>query len=588
MLLEARLETIAAGVMKEALGLEEAPNPLLRPCGDPAHGDFQINGAMALAKRLKKSPRDIAAPIADAIVAHPAFSAASVAGPGFVNLTLDPAWVGTCLSEIGGEELGIDQVPNPETIVVDYSSPNIAKQMHVGHLRSTIIGHALVQLLRKVGHKVISDNHLGDWGTQFGLLIAGLRDAGGEIPGDDPLAGLETIYKSASARAKEDPEFAQVARDELAKLQSGDEENVAHWKRFVEITLSSLKDVYERLGVEFDEWLGESAYNDRLAGVAQLLLDKRIATIDGGATCVFFHEMGEIEGALPDAVPKRLRKQKSPFIVRKKDGAFNYATSDVATVQYRREVFGADRALYVVGSPQALHFEQLFAVMKLLGEPMRLEHIAFGQIQGADGKVMRTRSGESVSLGSLLDEAVAQSRRVIEEKLADETLRIPADEIDHATEVIGIGAVKYNDLMKNRTTDYRFDLETMVSFSGNAGPYLHYQYARTRSIFRKDERDWPSVWDGPIEVVEPAELALAKTLLRFGEVVWKAGETSLPHLLCDHMYSVARALSKFYTDCPVLKSEGATRSSRLGLVWLAGRQLEVGLDLLGIDVLEQM
>ncbi len=597
MRLERTLDALAAAALQEALGLDEAPPALIRKTQDPKFGDFQVNGVMALAKRQKANPRELAAPVAERLAALPAIAKAEVAGPGFVNLTLDPAWLGTRLSEDAGDgRLGVDPVETSETIVVDFSSPNIAKQMHVGHLRSTILGQALVQLLRCIGHRVIGDNHLGDWGTQFGLLIVGLRTFGDEAALEaDAIVELERVYKAASARAKEDEAFAAEARAELAKLQQGDPDNRATWERMVATTRETLDTIYARLGTTFDEWLGESAYDAMLPGVVGELEAKGIAREDEGALCVFLNELdpAAIDGALPDAIPKKLKKNGTPFIVRKSDGAFLYSTTDIATILHRRDVFDADRSVYVVGAPQGLHFRQLFATVRLLGVDMALEHVAFGQILDAEtGKILRTRGGTTVTLRSLLDEAEERAREKIEEQRAEGRLRIADADMDEAVATIGIGAVKYVDLQQNRLTDYRFDFDKMVSFSGNAGPYLQYQYARIRSIFRKGEVDWETP-AGAIVPEEPSELTLAKTLLRFGDVVHEAAETYQPHLLCGHLYDVAQAFSRFYTACPVLDAagldaEGATRTSRLALTQLSGRQLEEGLALLGIGVLARM
>ncbi|HJK89324.1 MAG TPA: arginine--tRNA ligase [Polyangiaceae bacterium LLY-WYZ-15_(1-7)] len=592
MLLERYLDDLAAATMQEALGLEERPRALLRTTQDPKFGDYQINGAMALAKRLKKAPRDLAGPIAEAMAKHEAIAKADVAGPGFVNLTLDAGWLGRQLAAaLGDARLGVDAVEAPEKIVVDFSSPNIAKQMHVGHLRSTIIGWSLVQLYRAVGHEVIGDNHLGDWGTQFGLLIVGMREFGDEGALEkDAIAELERVYKLASKKAKEDEAFAESARAELAKLQGGDPENTALWERFVATTRQTLEAIYARLGVRFDEWLGESAYDAMLPGVVETLLEKGIAREDQGAICVFFHDMdpGAIEGAVEGyALPKRLRKQKQPFIVRKKDGAFLYSTTDIATVLHRKEEMGADRSVYVVGAPQALHFEQLFAVMRLLGVEMGLEHVSFGSVLGEDGKPLKTRDGKTVKLKDLLDEAEQKTREIVEASRAEGKLRIAEEDLDEAVATIGIGAVKWADLMQNRATDYKYDPEKMCSFKGNAGPYVQYQYARVRSLFAEGGLEYEG-FEAPIAPEHEAEVGLARVLIRFGDVVHRAAEGSLPNLICDHLYEVASAYSRFYTQCPVLKSEGETRETRLGLAALAGRQLEKGLELLGIEVLERM
>ena len=583
MFLEKHLADVAAHVLKETLSLAEAPNALLRGTQDPKFGDYQVNGVIALAKQAGKNPRELADPVAAALLARPEIAKADVAGPGFVNLTLDAGWMGGVLSAmLGDDQLGVDPVAQKQTIVVDFSSPNIAKQMHVGHLRSTILGASLVKLLRFVGHDVISDNHLGDWGTQFGLLIVGMREYGDEAAlAGDALVELERVYKIASKRAKEDEAFAAEARAELAKLQQGDADNRAMWEKFVATTRTTLDRMYERLDVTFDEWLGESAYDARLPGVVELLLAKDLAREDDGAICVFWNELAE--RGLP--VPKRLAKQKEPFIVRKKDGAFLYSTSDVATIQYRRERWNADRAVYVVGSPQSLHFEQLFALAHLLGETMRLEHVSFGSVLGKDGRPKKTREGETETLASLLDEAEERALQSIREKAAEGGLRIPEEEWPRAAKTIGIGAVKYADLMQNRITDYRFDWEKLISFKGNASPYLQYMYARVRSVLREGDVAYEG-FSSTIVPEEPAELALARTLLRFPDVVARAAEDSTPHVLAEHLFAVASEFSRFYTECPVLKSE--QRQSRLGLCVLTARQLETGLGLMGIEVIERM
>jgi arginyl-tRNA synthetase len=559
MFLEKHLASVAADVLEKTLSLDETPNALLRGTQDPKFGDYQVNGVIALAKKAGKNPRELAEPVAAALLARPEIAKAEVAGPGFVNLTLDAAWIGGVLSAmLGDEKLGVDPVAKKETIVVDFSSPNIAKQMHVGHLRSTILGAALVKLLRFVGHEVIGDNHLGDWGTQFGLLIVGMREYGDEAAlAEDAIVELERVYKLASTRAKEDEAFATEARAELAKLQQGDAGNRAMWEMFVATTRTTLDRMYDRLGVSFDAWLGESAYDAMLPGVVELLLGKGLAREDEGAICVFWNEL--VDAGLP--VPKRLAKQKEPFIVRKKDGAFLYSTSDVATIQYRRERWNADRAIYVVGSPQSLHFEQLFALAHLLGETMRLEHVA------------------------LLDEAEERALAAIREKAEEGGLRIPEEEWAQAAKTIGIGAVKYADLMQNRITDYRFDWEKLISFKGNASPYLQYMYARVRSVLQKGDVAYEG-FASTIAPEEPAELALARTLLRFPDVVSRAAEESTPHVLAEHLFAVASEFSRFYTECPVLESE--QRQSRLGLCVLTARQLETGLGLLGIEVIERM
>lgn len=578
MRIEAHFEAAASRVLREAFG-EDAP-AMLRSTQDPKFGDYQINGAMPLAKKLRKPPREIAQQIAEAMKSMPGVAGAEVAGPGFVNLRLDDAWIAERLGE-SLRDASRDAVPaaeRPEKIVVDFSAPNIAKRMHVGHLRSTIIGDAIVRLLRFAGHDVVGDNHLGDWGTQFGLLIVGMREWGSdEALEASPIEELERVYKLATARAKEDEAFAQSARDELAKLQAGDATNRAMWERFVATTRHELEQTYARLDVKFDVWLGESFYDRMLPGVVDLLLEKGIAREDQGAICVFFTGRED--------APEDLRKIETPFIVRKKDGAFLYSTSDIATILYRRDHFRADRSVYVVGMPQTLHFKQLFAVARMLGITMGLEHVAFGSVLGTDGKTLRTREGGTIALAALLDEAEERAAARIREQGLD----IAEGDVPEVARAVGIGAVKYADLRQNRTSDYVFDWDKMISFQGNAGPYLQYAYARVRSIFRKGEIDEGEIArSANLAVADPAESALARTLMRFPDVVHVAAESYQPHLVCDHLFALARAFSTFYEACPVLKSEGATRESRLALSALTARQLRRGLGLLGIEVVERM
>ncbi len=576
MRIEPFLDAIASAAIKDALGTD-AP-AVLRPTQDPKHGDYQVNGVLPLAKQLKKNPRELAAPVAAKIAEHEAVEAAEVAGPGFVNLRLRDAWIAAQLREAlsDRERDGVPRVEKAETIVVDYSSPNIAKQMHVGHLRSTIIGDALVRMLRFAGHTVIGDNHLGDWGTQYGLLIVGMREWGSEEAlRSDPIVELERVYKLASAKSKEDEAFAERARAELAKLQAGDAENRRLWQHFVDATTKSLNEIYDRLGVRFDEWLGESAYDDMLPGVVEMLLEKGIAREDQGAICVFFNELDAVEG--------KLKKQEVPFIIRKRDGAYLYSTSDIATVLYRRDRWNAGRAVYVVDKRQGQHFDQLFEVVRLLGIPMKLEHVGFGMVLGADGTPIKTRDGTALTLASLLDEAEERAQKLMEEEL-----KLPAAQATELRRAVGIGAVKYADLSQNRTSDYKFEWEKLISFKGNSGPYLQYAHARCNSLFRKGDID-PSRIDGTqLRIESPAEATLARRLIKLADVVHTSAQQYYPHYIADHLYSLAGDFSSFFESSPVLKSEGAVRESRLALVDLTRRQLARGLALLGIEAPERM
>jgi arginyl-tRNA synthetase len=586
MRLERYLESVGTDAITRALNLEGSRPAMVRPTQDPRFGDFQINGALPLGKELSKPPRELAEPIARMLGQLDAIDKAEVAGPGFINLHLSPRWIASELTRVldDRERDGVPIVDKPSRIIIDFSSPNIAKQMHVGHLRSTIIGDAIAQILAFMGHDVIRDNHLGDWGTQFGLLIVGMRTWGSEDAlRRDPIAELERVYKLASERAAQDEAFAQRARAELAKLQGGDQANRKLWQHFVEVSRAALDEVYEELGVSFDVWLGESAYHDALPAVVEELLARGIARRDEGAVCVFWNELSDI--------PPTLRKQETPFIVQKKDGAFLYSTTDIATVLYRRDHFHADRALYVVDNRQGLHFQQLFAVMKLLGVEMDLEHVGFGTVLGPDGKPLRTRdaSGHVITLVSLLEEAKQRARQRIEEGIAEGRLRVRPEEMDEVCRVVGIGAVKYADLRQNRMSDYRFDWDKMISFQGNAGPYLQYAYARCASIFAKGGMDMDeTASSAAISLESPSELMLGKHLLRFADVVYQAGETSQPHIICEHIYELARAFNGFYTECPVLDAEPGTRQSRLGLTALTARQIRRGLGLVGIGVVDRM
>jgi arginyl-tRNA synthetase len=586
MLLERYLEEVGSAAIQKALGLDGPRPALVRPTTDPKFGDFQINGAMKLGKELGKPPRELAQPIADALADVDAIERAEVAGPGFVNIHLSDAWIARKLTEaaLDFDRDGVPEVDGPEKVIVDFSSPNIAKQMHVGHLRSTIIGDAISRILSFVGHEVVRDNHLGDWGTQFGLLIMGMREWGAEEALQaDPIAELERVYKLASERAGKDEAFADQARAELAKLQSGDADNRKLWEHFVEVSRMSLDAVYDELDVKFDVWLGESAYHDALPAVVDDLLDKGIAREDDGAVCIFWNEVKD--------PPKPLRKQKTPFIVRKKDGAFLYSTTDIATVLYRRDHFAADRALYVVDNRQGLHFQQLFAAMALLGVEMTLEHIGFGTVLGKDGKPLRTRdaTGHVITLASLLEEAKQRAQARIEEGIAEGRLRVLPEEMQEVSRVVGIGAVKYADLRQNRLSDYQFDWDKMISFQGNAGPYVQYAYARCASIFAKGGLGMDdAAADGAVLLDAPTEQSLGKHLLRFADAVHQAAATNQPHLICEHIYELARAFNGFYAECPVLDAEGASRKSRLALTALTARQIRRGLGLVGIGVVDRM
>jgi arginyl-tRNA synthetase len=578
MRIESFLDGAASQAIKSALGVD-AP-AIVRPTQDAKHGDYQINGVLPLAKELKKNPRELATKVVEALGANEAIASAEVAGPGFVNLRLADPWVAEQLGEMLRDRVrdGIDRVQKSEKILVDFSSPNIAKQMHVGHIRSTIIGDAITRMFRFVGHEVLADNHLGDWGTQFGLLIVGMREWGSqEALTRDPILELERVYKLAKKKSEEDEGFAEQARAELAKLQAADPDNRRMWQGFIEATKRSLVAIYDRLGVRFDHWLGESAYDEMLPGVVDVLLERKLAREDQGALCIFF---GELEAA-----PEKLKKQEVPFIVRKKDGAYLYSTTDIATILYRQKNFGTERAIYVVDKRQGQHFEQLFAVAGLLGIDMRLEHVGFGMVLGPDGTPLKTRAGENVLLASLLDEAEERAAKMMREEL-----ELPAELAAELAPAVGIGAVKYADLSQNRTSDYKFEWSKMITLKGNASPYLQYAHARCCSILRKGEVEDPSTLDRvAIQLGAPEEAVLARRLLRLSDVVHQAAENCYPHYLADHLYALASEYSKFHEGCPVLKAESSElRASRLALVDMTRRQLARGLELLGIEAPQRM
>jgi arginyl-tRNA synthetase len=588
MLIESTLELAGKEAVQKALGVEA--DPALKPTQDPKLGDYQFNAALSLAKTMRKAPRDVAALIAVELQKDARFASVEVAGPGFINVRLASSFLDTSLATIAaGENDGIPSVAKPEHVVVDFSSPNIAKQMHIGHIRSTIIGDSLARIARKVGHQVTADNHIGDWGTQFGLLIVGMQKFGSsEALEQDAIVELERVYQQASAQAKTDEAFATEARLELKKLQDGDEANRKLWEMFVRTTRATLDRVYAKLDVHFDAWLGESAYNHMLGDVCQTMIAKGVARENEGALCVFFSDH--------ESAPADLRQVKEPFIVRKSDGAYLYATTDIATVFYRQETLKATRALYVVDARQGHHFKQLFAVCGLLGLPLAMTHIGFGTILGNDGKAIKTREGNAVKLEDVLTEGVARAKA----RIVEEGLDVTPEELDRTATIIGLGAIKYADLKQNRASDYVFDWDKMIAFKGNSGPYLQYAYARLCSIFRKAETTESAVLVAAKARFEqraananakatPEEQTLTKTLLRFGQTVHHADSSAHPHVIADHLFTLAKDVSSFYEACPILKAESDDlRQSRLGLAALAARQLRVGLGLLGIGVVDRM
>ena len=621
-----------------AAGLSDSP-VVLQAAKNPDFGDFQINGVMGAAKKAKQNPRELAQKVAEALTDNAVIESAEVAGPGFINLRLRPEFLAQNIqTALNDARFGVAKTDKPQTVVIDYSSPNLAKEMHVGHLRSSIIGDSISRVLEFMGNTVIRQNHVGDWGTQFGMLVAYLVEQQKDNTAFE-LADLEQFYRAAKVRFDEDPAFADTAREYVVKLQGGDETVLVLWKQFVDISLSHAQAVYDTLGLKLrpEDVAGESKYNDDLQPVVDDLVQKGLAVEDDGAKVVFLDEFKNKEG------------EPAAFIVQKQGGGFLYASTDLACLRYRVGTLHADRLLYVVDHRQALHFEQLFTTSRKAGylpEDVKAEFIGFGTMMGKDGKPFKTRSGDTVKLVDLLDEAINRAEQVVKEKnpkwqltteledglkkissltnsdnlknklkynLENKKLEItlendvvyhlPIDKIDKIVRgaeeytdtalsdaekiarVVGIGAVKYADLSKNRTSDYVFDWDAMLSFEGNTAPYLQYAYTRVQSMFRK-----AGAWDAtaPTVLTEPLEKQLAAELLKFEDVLQSVADTAYPHYLAAYLYQIATLFSRFYEACPILKSEGATRNSRLQLAKLTGDTLKQGLELLGIDVLDVM
>ena len=546
---------------------------------DPRFGDYQTNVALVLGKQRGENPRALAEKIVAQLDVSDVSEPPAVAGAGFINFTLRQAAVEKQTLDIFRDErLGVAETESPRRIVIDFGSPNVAKPMHVGHIRSTALGDALARVAKFLGNEVIRDNHVGDWGTQFGMVIWGWKNLlDRQALQRDPLAEIVRIYKETNERASNDPEVREACRQELVKLQAGDKENKDIWNECVAFSMQDFERVYRLLDVHYDLQCGESFYNDRLPGVVDRLLKAGIAEISEGAVVVFFHDDPELAD--------------KPLIIRKRDGGFNYATTDVATIDYRVNELKADAIWYVVGAPQTLHFKQIFAVARREGYTTDLRHIIFGSVLGEDRKLMKTRSGENVPLRDLLEEACRRARKIIDEKNPD----LSEEEKNDIAEKIGIGAVKYADLSQYRTTDYVFSWDRMLSLHGNTAPYLQNAYVRIRSIFRKAGESaldaLPRVMHKPTAPschADPAELNLAKRVCQFAEIVPQVLNGFRPNILANYLFELANSFHAFYEACPVLKSEEPARSSRLALCRLTGRVLQNGLELLGIKVPEKM
>ncbi|BFO30018.1 arginine--tRNA ligase [Klebsiella pasteurii] len=561
-----------------AAGASADCEPQVRQSAKVQFGDYQANGVMAVAKKLGMAPRQLAEQVLTHLDLSGIASKVEIAGPGFINIFLDPAFLAENVSSaLKSERLGVAQ-PQAQTVVVDYSAPNVAKEMHVGHLRSTIIGDAAVRTLEFLGHKVIRANHVGDWGTQFGMLIAYLEKQQQENASEMALADLEGFYREAKKHYDEDEAFAERARSYVVKLQGGDEYFREMWRKLVDITMSQNQLTYNRLNVTLtrDDVMGESLYNPMLPGIVADLKAKGLAVESEGATVVFLDEYKNKEG------------EPMGVIIQKKDGGYLYTTTDIACAKYRYENLHADRVLYYIDSRQHQHLMQAWTIVRKAGyvpDSVPLEHHMFGMMLGKDGKPFKTRAGGTVKLADLLDEALERARRLVAEKNPD----MPADELEKLANAVGIGAVKYADLSKNRTTDYIFDWDNMLAFEGNTAPYMQYAYTRVLSVFRKADTDESALAAAPVVITEDREAQLAARLLQFEETLTVVAREGTPHVMCSYLYDLAGLFSGFYEHCPILSAESEeTRNSRLKLALLTAKTLKLGLDTLGIETVERM
>ena len=545
---------------------------------------------MGLAKTRKINPRQLATDVVAKLDVSEWCEKVEIAGAGFLNLRLKPSALALTLeSAARGEHLFFDKAAQAKTVIVDFSSPNVAKPMHVGHIRSTGIGDALQRLLRLLGHHVISDNHIGDWGTQFGKLLLGWKQIlDREALEKDAIAELERLYKVINNECDANPARLEEAKQELVKLQAGDKENTAIWQEMIRLSEKQFDEIYGRLGVKFDHTLGESFYNPHLGNIVKDLLARGIARESEGAVAVFS------DGSLPPKEDPFLVNRDGewvpdPALIRKSDGGFNYMTTDLATINHRFKTWSPQEIVYVVDDRQSMHFKKLFLTFVRwqpeAAKRVKLVHVGFGKIMGEDGKPFKTRSGDTVKLNELLDEAEERALKIVSEKNPE----LPEEKRRDIARVVGIGAVKYADLLPNRQSDYIFSWDKMLALQGNTAPYLLYAYARIGSIFRKAELETRnSKLDIHIELSTPEEIALAKHLLNFGQTLEAAAEEYRPNFLCNYLYELAGKFTSFYEHCPVLKSERVTRESRLVLCDLTSKVLKQGLNALGIETLEQM
>ncbi|KFZ30684.1 arginyl-tRNA synthetase [Pseudidiomarina salinarum] len=576
--LEQILATAVATLQQQGtLPADVQPRLQLDRPRDKSHGDFATNLALMLAKPAGMNPRALAEALIAALPENDLIAEASIAGPGFINFKVSQQQLLQQLEyAYQHPHAGIEPVAQPKTVVIDYSSPNLAKEMHVGHLRSAIIGDAVVRVLGVLGHKVVRQNHVGDWGTQFGMLLAHME----ELDADDiamELSNLETFYKASKNRFDESPEFANRARELVVALQSGDERCLKLWKLFIDVSLSHCQEVYDRLGVLLRraDVMAESSYNDDLPQVVAELREQGLLVEDQGAQCVFLDEFRNKEG------------EALPVIVQKSGGGYLYATTDLAAVRYRQNVLKGDHLIYFVDQRQGLHFQQIFTLARKAGfarPDLEMDHYGFGTVMGKDGRPYKSREGGVTKLADLLDEAERRALELLQAKGS----QLTGKEQEHIAKVVGISSVKYADLSKNRMSDYIFDWDSMLSFEGNTAPYLLYAYTRVTSVFAKAGIE-PHAIVGDFVLRDEKELALANILVRFNEVVHAVADKALPHYLCGYLFDVAGAFSSFYEACPILQEpDEAVRTSRLKLAALTAKTLQQGLDLLGIETLEKM
>lgn len=564
--------------------LQQGSAPVVTAATDTRFGDYQTNVAMTLAKPLKKNPRELASQIIEHFDVSGLCDPPEIAGPGFINFRIcSDAITSRIYSLTGDERLGVDPAATTKRLLIDFSSPNVAKPMHIGHIRSTIIGDCLARTARFLGHDVIADNHIGDWGTPMGQVLYGWKNHLDENDfTSNPINELLRLYQLVKQQSESDPEIAGECLEETVKLQSGDPENLALWKQFIEITMSGAQEIYQRLDIHFDTTLGESFYDQYLAPLVENLLAEGIARESDGAICIFTsNELDPKEDPL--LVQRDGEWLPAPCLIRKKDGGFNYATTDIATIDYRVNEQKADEVLYVVDDRQSLHFRQLFEVARRRGIPTSLKHIAFGKILGDDRKPFKTREGTVPALGDVLNEAVDRARKIVDEKNSG----LPEDVMSDIAERIGVGALKYAELSQARSSDYVFSWEKMLSLQGNTAPYMINAYVRTRSIFRKLE-DTPEYPADTLSISEEAERVIAMKLCQYGEILPQVLCDYRPNLLASYLYELAQNFHSFYEQCPVLNAKEPSRCTRIALCDTTSSVLRHGLDLLGISPPERM